>query len=344
MTAPHTTSHPVPHAATRGATSLRYAPSATAAGVRADTEALAAAEALLDEVRALLDGGDVVPAIAKLVPGLRHARDTMSPDVWRAFATDFCLAHPLTGLLHQDPFTYAAFAKFRGYPGDAGILDLIYGTVPLPESTTAFGAGLHVVTRRSAACDSVRFRRDHLAEAIDRAGAERPGQARVLSVACGHLREAQCAESVRDGAVAAFYALDQDPVTIALLREQHAPLGVTPVLGSVKDVLTRRATFSELTLAYAAGLYDYLPTPVAARLTARMFEMLAPGGRLIVANFCPESPDIGYMESFMAWNLIYRDEAEMDEVAAELPQAEVASRRLYRDAGGNVLYLEVERS
>ena len=148
---------------------------------------------------------------------------------------------------------------------------------------------------------------------------------------------------MRDGAVGAFYALDQDPLSIALLRAEHAPLGVTPTLASVRDLLARRVTFPDLTLAYAAGLYDYLPTPVAARLTARMFDMLAPGGRLIVANFCPELPDVGMMESFMAWNLIYRDEAEMGEVAAELPADRVASRRTYRDAGGHVVYLEVER-
>jgi extracellular factor (EF) 3-hydroxypalmitic acid methyl ester biosynthesis protein len=165
----------------------------------------------------------------------------------------------------------------------------------------------------------------------------------VLSVACGHLREAQCADAVHDGAIAAFYALDQDPISIALLRAQHAPLGVTPTLGSVRDVLAGRAAFPGLTLAYAAGLYDYLPTPVAARLTARMFDMLAPGGRLIVANFCPELRDVGMLESFMAWNLIYRDEAGMREVAAELPADRVASQRMFRDPGGNVVYLEVER-
>ena len=88
---------------------------------------------------------------------------------------------------------------------------------------------------------------------------------------------------------------------------------------------------------------EWLRAQAKARLTARMFDMLAPGGRLIVANFCPELPDVGMMESFMAWNLIYRDEADMREVAAALPAAEVASQRMYRDAGGHVVYLEVER-
>ena len=331
MTAPRTTQ--------REATPLRFAPHHAPAAPRD----LAAAEALLDHAQALLEGGAAGHAIAALVAGLRHARDVLPAETWRAFASERCLAHPIAPLLHQDPFIHAAFAKLRGYPGDAGILDLIYGTVPLPAGTTALGADIYAHTRLGTSCESVRIRRDLLAEAIDRAGRAAPGRARVLSVACGHLREAERSVAVRDGAIAAFHALDQDPLSIALLRAEHAALGVTPTLGSVKDVLTGRARFEGLTLAYAAGLYDYLPTPVAARLTARMFDMLAPGGRLIVANFCPETRDVGMMETFMAWYLIYRDEAEMEEVAAELPADRVASRRLYRDAPGNVVYLEVER-
>jgi extracellular factor (EF) 3-hydroxypalmitic acid methyl ester biosynthesis protein len=339
-----------PHTLPRDATPLRFAPHTAPAAPAAHTAApahraeLAAAEALLDDVHALIEGGAIGRAIAAIVPGLRRAHDALPTDTWRDFASGYCLAHPVAGLMHQDPFIHAAFAKLRGYPGDAGILDLIYGAVPLPAGTTALGAELYAHTRLAAACDSVRFRRGMLAEAIDCAGAAAPGRARVLSVACGHLREAQCAESVRDGAIGAFYALDQDPISIALLQEQHVPLGVTPTLGSVKDVLMGRARFADLTLAYAAGLYDYLPTPVAARLTARMFDMLAPGGRLIVANFCPELRDVGMMESIMAWNLIYRDEAEMREVAAELPADRVAAQRMFRDPGGNVVYLDVERS
>lgn len=298
--------------------------------------------ALLDDVLALVQR-DPASALALLVPGLRSVFDALPPAGWDAF-TARCLTHPLAAVLREDPFTARAFAKPRGYPGDAGILDLIYGAVPLPAGTTALGAALYAENVRAPACESVRYRRDMLADAIDAAAAATSGRARVLSVACGHLREAECAESVRDGQVAAFYALDQDPVSVELLREQHEPLGVTPVLASVKDVIVGRARFDRLTLAYAAGLYDYLPTPVAARLTARLFEALAPGGRLIVANFCPETRDRAYMDAVMDWRLIYRGEAEMAEIAAAVPGTEVARQRLYRDLGGNVVYLEMDRA
>lgn len=43
-----------------------------------------------------------------------------------------CLSHFLRGLLHQDPFTYRAFSKPRGYAGDAVMTDYIYGLGSLP--------------------------------------------------------------------------------------------------------------------------------------------------------------------------------------------------------------------
>jgi extracellular factor (EF) 3-hydroxypalmitic acid methyl ester biosynthesis protein len=110
------------------------------------------------------------------------------------------------------------------------------------------------------------------------------------------------------------------------------------------DVVTGRVAIERLDLAYTAGLYDYLPLPVARRLTARMFAMLRPGGRVLVANFCPELRDAGYMESFMNWPLIYRTEQEMHGIADALPAAEVARRCVFRDPGGDIVYLEVERA
>ncbi|AHG89068.1 methyltransferase type 12 [Gemmatirosa kalamazoonensis] len=318
---------------------------ATTAETRTVLGTLAEAERLLDDTHDRLLDGALVHGIDALAGGLRRVYDTLPTETWRAFAEDVCLGHPLAGVMHQDPFLWRAFEKPRGYPGDAGMLDLIYGAVPLPEGTTPLGAALNAVTMRSPSATSVRERCDLLVDAIDEAAARAGGRgARVLSVACGHLREAQRASAVLGGGVASFHALDQDPISIGLLQREHAALGVTPVLGSVRDVLTRRVAYTGLTLAYAAGLYDYLPTPVAASLTARLFEMLAPGGRLLVANFCPELRDIGVMESYMAWRLIYRDEAEMGEIAAAVPGAEIARQRTFRDGGGNVVYLEIEKA
>jgi len=84
-----------------------------------------------------------------------------------------------------------------------------------------------------------------------------------------------------------------------------------------------------LDLVYAAGLYDYLSQPLATRLTKTMFDMLRPGGKLQVANFVPDHPEVGYMETFMQWSLIYRTESQLEDVAKEIPAPEIADKRTF---------------
>lgn len=322
------------------ATRTTYAPPTRAS----ELATLHRAEQTLDVTLALLNDGLIETGFAQLIPGLRQARAELSPDAWRTFASERCLEHPLGAVMHEDPFVYRAFQKPRGYAGDAGVLDLIYGAVPVPADTSARGEQLYAASTQSAACESVRFRRDLLAKAIDLSARETGGQARVLSLACGHLREAQISEAVAAGEVSNFFAVDQDELSIARVRRECMPLGVTPIPGSVRDIMAGHLTFDQLSLAYAAGLYDYLPTPVATRLTARLFSMLAPGGRLIVANFCPELPDVGVMESYMAWPLIYRGDEQVAGLASRIHKEEVAAQRVFRDDNGCVAYLELQRA
>ena len=74
-----------------------------------------------------------------------------------------------------------------------------------------------------------------------------------------------------------------------------------------------------------------------------MFDMLRPGGKLIVANFVPNNHGRGYMEAFMDWNLICRDEAEMAALVDGLPGDQVACHSIYRDEYQNIVYLAVTR-
>lgn len=74
-----------------------------------------------------------------------------------------------------------------------------------------------------------------------------------------------------------------------------------------------------------------------------MFGALRPGGTLVAANFAPNLPDIGYMESIMDWKLIYRDEAAMSCIPSLLSEQEVAESHLRRDVYRNVIYLTIRK-
>jgi extracellular factor (EF) 3-hydroxypalmitic acid methyl ester biosynthesis protein len=115
------------------------------------------------------------------------------------------------------------------------------------------------------------------------------------------------------------------------------------VRGSVRGVLAGKVAYKDLDLAYAAGLYDYLADPVAIQLTARLFAMLRPGGRLLVPNFNQSLRDMAYLEAFMDWWLIYRDDGDMARLLGAIPESEIAGERLFRDRHGNITFLEVTR-
>jgi extracellular factor (EF) 3-hydroxypalmitic acid methyl ester biosynthesis protein len=171
---------------------------------------------------------------------------------------------------------------------------------------------------------------------------DRPIQ--ILSVACGHLREAQKSQAVRSRQIGKFYALDRDPLSIELIDRELAEYSIQTIPSSVTALVRKKLTFENLDFVYAAGLYDYLSQPFATCLTKVMFDMLRQGGRLLLANFVPDHLEVGYMETFMQWQLIYRTEAELEAVAMDIPNSEIASKRTFFEKEGNIVFLELVRN
>jgi SAM-dependent methyltransferase len=216
-------------------------------------------------------------------------------------------------LIHEAPFTKRAFEKPRGYTGDAVTLDYIYGTSGLPTHTTSRGERIFEWERQTDACRAIRARRDALAQLLDQL-TDTTSHARILSVACGHLREAQKCAAIREGRFEEFIAFDQDPQSLTLVADEQSRCGVTAVQGSIRHILSGKQRWSGLDLIYSAGLFDYLSDPLAAALADRLFGMLRPGGRLLIANLAPDLRNIAYMEAVMDWWLIYRDELSLRRV------------------------------
>ncbi len=303
--------------------------------------------AFLREVHDRLRNGDITGAMSGLQSGLVKLRGELPRPIWRKFIGQTCVPHPLCALLHEDPFTRHAFDKPRGYPGDAHLIDYIYGDAPTPEETSVVGKMIHAFTCDSAAPRNVRARRDLLAKKVDGI-AERVQHPRILSVACGHMREAALSVAVQSGQVGEYIGLDQDRDSVALVNAGAKPgSGIRAVVGSVSSLLSGKSDLGMFDFVYSAGLYDYLDGPIAKRLTSRLFWMLKPGGELLIGNFAPCLPDIGYMEAFMAWDLIYRDEADVLRLLGELPETAMEDARLFRAeacTNNNVVYLSLTKS
>jgi SAM-dependent methyltransferase len=297
---------------------------------------------LFDQIYEQFGNYQVDEGMLNLMRGLFGLRRGARPEEWREFAQGVWQEHPLRQLAHQDPFTRRAYEKPRGYAGDAELLDYIYGLQMMPRDTTCLGAAIFSFMFQDPAPRAVRARRDLLAAYID-AIATRIDKPRILAVACGHLREAQKSVAVREGRIGQFIALDQDQASLAVIKCEQETNGVEAIHGSVKSILKGETVFEDLDFVYSTGLYDYLPQPVAIDLSAKLFGMLKPGGKLLVANFLHDVPNVGYMESFMGWPLIYRSDEELAGVTQGISAARIAAQRTFHERFENVVFLEVEK-
>jgi SAM-dependent methyltransferase len=307
-------------------------------GFSTGTPRTAALFAELTESEIHLAQGRVGAGMQGTFSALAQLRSLLSVDEWQR-ACESTELQRLRGLLYEDPHVHRAFAKPRGYAGDAVLLDFIYGCIPLPDHTTPLGRRIYRwCAENTVAFQSVRQRRVLLAEILDRTAQRRPN-GRVLSIACGHLREAQLSSAFVGGAIGEIVAVDQDPYSLEVVRSTYAGLPIRCVQATVGDIVKGRLELGEFDHVYAAGLYDYLPDGLARRLTAALWSRLAPGGELTIANFVPFR-EAAYMEAVMDWHLLYRTEAELRSVASDLDGAHVRS---WTDSGGAVAYLSVAR-
>jgi extracellular factor (EF) 3-hydroxypalmitic acid methyl ester biosynthesis protein len=282
--------------------------------------------------------------LAELLSVLWTVKSSCDLDTWKKVMAE-CVNHPVRELIHQDPFAYRCFTKPRGYAGDAVLIDLLYTRNCHTAETgpvTALGERIWEFMREVPASEAVRTRRDMMAEIINQVCRSNKSP-RILSVACGHLREAALSEAVMSGSIERFVALDQDKLSLAIVEQAVASLGVTTVHNSIKALFRGPVSEERFDLIYSTGLYDYLHDELATKLTQRMFEMLSPGGRLVIANYVSDLACSAYMEAFLDWNLIYRDVDQVRSLASTIPTEQMASCKVYVEDNNSVVFLDITK-
>jgi extracellular factor (EF) 3-hydroxypalmitic acid methyl ester biosynthesis protein len=280
----------------------------------------------------------------KIIVDLHGRRMNSSDQEWKSFVK-ICKHHPLQALLHQDMFTQRAYAKPRGYAGDAVLLDYIYGREehwPAPDGMTPFGQQLFDYTTQIPATEAVRARRGFLADLLDKL-ADEVNKPHVLSIAAGHCREALISAAVKRKKFGRFVALDSDTQSLEEVNRCYARYGIEVKPASVRQILTDKVQLGEFDLVYSTGLYDYVQQSMAQRLTEALFHLVRPGGSLLLANFMPGIRDIGYMESFMEWELIYRTRHEMLDMSMKIPQPDISDIRIFAEENEHVIFLKITK-
>jgi SAM-dependent methyltransferase len=290
-------------------------------------------------------GKDPVSVIDKLIGQLHRMRGRLDPVVWRALLP-VAQTHPVSDFFLQDPFTRWSFEKPRGYSGDAQLLDFIYGHSSVEEeiaAATSLGKAIYGYTKHASAPVAVRERRDLLTVYVDEIAAARGSDTEILTIAAGHLREANGSTALYEGRLKRWIALDQDPLSIGSITRDFRGTSVEAIDGSVRGLLSGRYKLGQFDFIYSAGLYDYLSHGIAVKLTQKCLQMLKPDGVLLFANFADEIPVDGYMETFMNWALLLRSEADMWDIINASVDRNVVDASVYFGANRNIVYGVIER-
>lgn len=286
------------------------------------------------------EGRDPAETVKWLIAALRDIRRKFEPTVWQELIP-IVQAHSSAKIFQQCPFTRWSFEKPRGYSGDASLIDFIYGHEAVAHEVakcTPLGLGIYEYTRNAPGPVAVRERRDILTRYVDELAAEKGPDIEILTVAAGHLREADASVALKQGGIKRWVALDQDPISIGSITRDFQGTSIEAIDGSVRGLLGKKHQLGKFDFIYAAGLYDYLNDKVAIKLTQACMEMLKPGGVFLFANFADEMADDGYMESYMNWTLLLRSEADMWRVVNSSVERNSVDADVWFGDNRNIIY------
>lgn len=213
--------------------------------------------------------------------------------------------------------------KPRGYAGDSEMMRLIYLNNAQGRST--FSKLMHLHPMGHPGAQAVRNRRKLIVNMLhavwDKSTEEQ--KMKVLSVACGPAFELQDIFTKTDDFNRYhFTLLDQDRAALyeaatvidEIEKRLQSEVEVRYLTESVRIILRTRELdklWGQFSFIYTLGLFDYLTPPVAKAVLAKLYQIIKPGGELIVGNYHVSNKSRVYMEYWHDWVLFYRTEEDM---------------------------------
>lgn len=296
--------------------------------------------ALLPEIRK-----ELFPALDAVFARLEVASANIPSDLDAEYHS--LVRQHLHPLLLCAPFIHHVYGKPLGFAGDYLALQKL---VEEPyEGRTLYAKVLNAWLVLSPAGEAYRHRISLLVDELhgqaERCHAE--GHAmRMLSIGCGAANEVARFIATSDLCNnAEFTLVDFNPETLAVAKSQVSKAQrdhwrqtqVNYIQCSIQNLIadassTGRKSSSPQSnsivrpggydFIHCTGLFDYFSDRVCKRLLEIMFQMLAPGGKLVVCNFTPENPIRYFMKYVLDWNLIHRKPEQLVRLAP--PGAELA--------------------
>lgn len=236
------------------------------------------------------------------------------------------LLHPL---VLCSPFMHRTFEKPLGYAGDYEMVrmmtldpfrgDSIYAKL----LNTFFLNTPPVVAHRNRIDTLVKHLQAETLRAL-----KQKRRATVFNLGCGPAAEIQrfMADSPWSNTTD-FSLLDFNEETVSFAQrtlnqvkhQNQRQTGLHVVKKSVAQLIKDSSKFGQnsFDLVYCAGLFDYLADNVCTTLLEIFYDLVAPGGLVLVSNVDASNPSRGWMECMVDWYLVYRDARQMHEIIPE---------------------------
>lgn len=245
--------------------------------------------------------------------------------------------------------------KPRGYAGDSQMMIMCYENDY--RGNFVFNKLMHKHPLETEAAHAVRNRRLLISQVLRKVQEEFAGLSkcgfRFMSVACGSAVELQDLFMTADD-FEAFHCtlLDQDVRALNQAREGIEQIietrGIDIKVDYLNESVRRMLRSPQLSerwgrfhFIYSMGLFDYLTPPVAKIVLKRLYELLFPGGQLLIGNFHINNPTRYYMEYWMDWVVYYRTEEAFIDLLDGIQGAESS---VFFDETGIQMFLNVRKS
>lgn len=220
----------------------------------------------------------------------------------------FVLLARLSRRLHEKP---------RGVACDYETLRLIYANEA--EGVGAVGALIDRCFLELPVCRALRNRRAILVEEIQKSLAECPGEMQMASLGCGPAEEIfDVYEALEAPHRLRVAAVDYDPRSLVDISQRSASLGLKSRIDlhhlNLLDLALGRANWDveNLNLVYSVGLIDTFEDRIVLKMLNFIYDILAKGGRLVLAVVHPNNASRPVMDHVVDWKLIHRSEADLD--------------------------------
>jgi len=241
-------------------------------------------------------------------------------------------------ILHPGTIIGFSYTKPFGYNGDFFIIEKIYQHYVNPDPACRkwdeffhrLPAAIAVVNRKKLAISMLKE--------LNEGSGNRPKQ--VLILGSGPVTEVNEYLKETPGNNISFDLIDLDQRAIDYARQKNKDY--LHYLNFYNKNVIRFNPDKQYDLIWSAGLFDYFKDKHFVYLLKRYYELILPGGQMVVGNFSTVNPSRKIMELLGDWFLYHRSEEELKEFAVRAGIVPECTEVISEPLGIN-LFLKVQK-